>query len=537
MPAKCRFGIQRVFFKLTIPFIFISPLLMAYSQNKVNVDENEVIYHIFQRSFYDSDGDLNGDFNGIREKLGYLEDLGITTLLLTPVCESPFYHNYFSSNFEKTDLRYGTRHDFINLVKAVHQRGMKICLDMETQYVTEDHIWFKDSFNNPKSRYSNYILYNDAANTQTEPIIYGLTALTGYNGVVKKIAPVNLYNRKVREYNFNLFKSFADPNNDGKFDDGVDGFRLDHMMDDLDGNGKLKNLFELYWRPLFSRLRKLNPKLKFIAEQAEWSSYGYEYFEKGSADRVFAFNLQKAIVSFDKTKIISIADSTLKLTPDGHQQIVFLENHDVERVASLVKKDPGKLKAAAALNLLMSDLPSIYYGQELGMTGSGGFSKFGATDGNDIPQREAFEWYKSARGKGMALWYKDTGPWWDQTNLVAGNGISLEEELEDPNSLWHFYRALLHLRKAHKALAAGKYENIDNDNGQVFSFSRVKGQDTIIVIVNLSEREQLVEISLRTVKKNASFSPVFGNASLNLDSEGTISGTLSPYGVEVVEIK
>jgi len=510
---------------------------MANRHYNTNVIENEVIYHIFQRSFYDSDGDLNGDFNGILEKLDYLEDLGITTLLLTPICESPFYHNYFSGNFEKTDPRYGTRAEFINLVKAIHRRGMKIYLDMETQYVTEDHIWFKDSFSNPKSKYSNYILYNDAGNTIPEPIIYGLTALTGYNGTVKKIAPVNLYNKKVREYNFHLFKSFADPNDNGKFDDGVDGFRLDHMMDDLDGNGKLKNLFELYWRPLFTRLKKLNPKLKFIAEQAEWTSYGHEYFEKGNADRVFAFNLQKAIGSFDKTNIVNTAASTLKLTSESRQQIVFLENHDVERFASRVNKNPGKLRAAAAINLLISELPSIYYGQELGMTGSGGFSKFGDTDGNDIPQREAFEWYKSDRGKGMALWYKDTGPWWDQTNLVADNGTSLEEEQADPNSLWHFYRALLHLRKTHKALASGKYENTDNDNDHVFSFSRITKRDTAVVIINLSGTDQQVNINAAFFKKDAFINSIFGNPVLRFVGEGIISGTLPPYAIEVLEIK
>ena len=104
----------------------------------------EIIYHLFQRSFYDSNGDLQGDLNGIISKLDYLQDLGVTSILLLPLYKSVYYHNYFADDFEKIDAEYGSMEDFLHLVKAVHQRGMKIYLDMETQYVTEDHIWWKD---------------------------------------------------------------------------------------------------------------------------------------------------------------------------------------------------------------------------------------------------------------------------------------------------------------------------------------------------------------------------------------------------------
>jgi glycosidase len=507
----------------------------GYPQNKqANPQDNEVIYHIFQRSFYDSNGDLNGDFNGISEKLDYLQDLGVTSIMLVPIVESAFYHNYFSSDFYKTDPKYGTKQEFINLVRAIHRRGMKIYLDMETQYVTEDQIWFKDSYNNPKSPYSEYILYKDAANLKPEGTIYDITELYGYNGIKKRIALVNLNSKKVKEYNFQLFKSFADPNNDGKFDDGVDGFRLDHMMDDLDGKGKLVNLFTNFWAPLIDRLKAVNPKLKFVAEQANWASYGYDYFSKGHVDRVFAFNLQAAITSFDKNKIIKAADSTLNLTPAGHQQVVFLENHDMPRFASRVNKDPGKLRVGAAITLLINNLPAIYYGQELGMTGSGGFNKFGNTDANDIPQREAFEWYKSDTGKGMALWYKNTGVWWDQTNLVPNDGISLEEEKADPNSLWHFYRTILHLRKENEVLATGKYENLKNNNDHVFSFRRFKDNRNVVVVVNLSGTAQDVKINLA---KNTSTNKLYGNSKLTVDAGGTLSGNLAPYSIDVIELK
>ena len=497
---------------------------------------NEVIYHMFQRSFYDSNGDGHGDFNGIKQKLDYLQDLGVTAIMLVPIVESPYYHNYFSSNFDKIDPRYGTRQEFISLTKELHRRGMKIYLDMETQYITEDHKWYKDSYENPKSAFSDHLIYNGPGNTKPETIIYDLTALEGYNGTVKKITTVNLHSKKVLDYNFELFKRFADPNGDGDFSDGVDGFRLDHMQDDLDGKPKFANLFEVFWNPLIRRLKAVNPKLSFVAEQATWASYGYEYFKNGHVDRVFAFNLQKAIELFDKTKLIDAADSTLNLTPAANQQVVFIENHDMSRFSTAVKQDPGKLRVGAALNLLIGGIPSIYYGQELGMTGYGGFSKFGNTDGNDIPQREAFEWYKSDERKGMALWYKNTGPWWDQTNLKPNDGISLEEEKPDPNSLYNFYRTLLHLRKSHTAIIAGKFRNLKNDNDHVFSFLRYTLSKKVMIVVNLSGQEQMVNVIPGGKNANIVLTSIFGDAALKMEA-GTLSGKLAPYGIVVFEVK
>src|ERR1700692_4506251 len=80
---------------------------------KAPVVNDEVIYHVFQRSFYDSNGDGQGDLNGIRQKLDYLQQLGVTALLLTPLYESVFYHNYFASDFKKIDPRYGNLKDYL----------------------------------------------------------------------------------------------------------------------------------------------------------------------------------------------------------------------------------------------------------------------------------------------------------------------------------------------------------------------------------------------------------------------------------------
>jgi len=497
-------------------------------QRRQSGTQEEIIYHIFQRSFYDSNGDLHGDLNGIRLKLDYLQKLGVTAVLLTPLYESVFYHNYFSSDFKKIDPKYGTLNDYLALIKELHRRGMKFYMDMETQYVTEDHIWWKDGLNNLNSPYSDYIIYDDKEHTKPTSIVFGVNGLTGYDSVYRKITTVNLNSPRVLDYNYQLFKYWMDPNGDGRFDDGVDGFRLDHMMDDLDGKHLMPHLFKTFWNPLISKLRLVNPQIKIIAEQAQWLSLGLDYLQYAGVDRVFAFRLCYSIRAFDKKMLTENADSTFNATPAHKQQIVFLENHDTPRFSYGVKGDAGKLKIGAALNLLIGGVPSIYYGQELGMTGNS--ASFGPTDANELPDREAFEWYKTDQGKGMAYWYKQTGPHKDTFNNDKPNdGVSLEEEQNDPNSLWNFYRKMIDIRKANPVISKGRYKTLNNDNDKVFSFMRYEDGKRFIVAVNLSDKPMSTNISHdggRTLKV------LYGTAK-SLINNDVIAVNLPAYGIQV----
>lgn len=505
--------------KAIVVLVLMGHVLTSHAQH-------EVIYHVFQRSFFDSNGDGQGDLEGIRQKLDYLQELGVTSILMTPLYVSDFYHNYFADDFEKIDPAYGTMASYRQLVKEVHQRKMKIYQDVEMQYVTGRHRWFTGSYQQPGSPYSSYVYYEDAQNTQ--PFwFWGIPELTLYNNVKQKVIVVNMNNPAVKEYTYKVLAYWTDPNKDGRFDDGVDGFRLDHMMDDLDNTGKLPHLFSNFWTPLLTKLREMNPALRIVAEQANWFSYGHEYFTQGHVDRVFAFRLKMAIESFDKQKIMAAADSTFRYTPAGKQQVVFIENHDTRRFASLPEQDAGKLKIGAALNLLLGGIPSIYYGQELGMKGD---KLNGPTDGNDIPIREAFDWYKGAAGKGMAFWYKDTGPWWDHTNTQANDGISLEEERRDPGSLWNYYKKLIRLKKSHPALS-GSYQSLDNDNNTVFSFLRVSGSEKIIVVINLSPKEQPATVQLDT-GRTAKTINLLGTIPPKAD-KNKLAVTLPAYGIQV----
>jgi alpha-amylase len=488
----------------------------------------EVMYHVFQRSFFDSNGDGHGDLKGMQQKLDYLKALGITTILLTPLYQSDFYHNYFATDFEAIDKEYGSFKEYRDLIGEVHKRKMKLYQDVEMQYVTGKHPWFKDFYKNPKSKYSSYLYYNDKLNEKPY-FFWDVPEFTTYDNLKEQIIVVNTKDPKVKEYTIKVLKYWMDPNGDGNFNDGVDGYRLDHMMDNLDNSGKLTNLFKDFWTPVLSDLRKVNPNIQIVAEQADWNSYGHEYFTKGSTDRVFAFRLKQAITSFDKKKIEAAADSTFLYNPAGKQQVVFIENHDTDRFASEPGMNLPKLKIGAALNILMGGIPSIYYGQELGMKGK---REQHPTDGTDIPIREAFEWYAAETGPGMALWYKDSGPWWDNRNMKPNDGISLEEQEKDPNSLWSYYKQLIRMRKMHPALVYGTYNKVENSNNDVVSFNRTSKEEKLLIVINLSGDIQEVIIdpykdySLNRLKLE------IGTPNISFPKGGRTL-TLSPYAIQV----
>jgi glycosidase len=240
---------------------------------------------------------------------------------------------------------------------------------------------------------------------------------------------------------------------------------------------------------------------------------------------MFGFGLQKSILAFDKALITENAQKILCETPKGKEQLIFIENHDIDRFASL-DFPLEKQKTAAALMLLMGGVPSIYYGQEIGMKGK--VYSFGNTDGNDIGRREAFEWYQTGQGDGMSYWYKNSGAWWTNANSKPNDGISMEEQRNNPNSLFNWYKAMIALKQSNAALAIGSYENVPNENQHVFSFYRIQGHKKVLVVANLSPENQQVL-----------FKQDFKKATNLLDKKIPFEKQMNllPYEVRVWEVK
>ena len=491
--------------------------------------ENEVFYQIFVRSFRDSNGDRLGDLRGIRESLAYLKDLGVTSLLLTPINPSPFYHNYFASSFEGIDTAYGTVADWQDLVRAVHRRGMKIYLDEEIQYAAGSHPWWQESAGNPSSRYSRFIPYDGPGNTKPMSAVFNLTLTPAYDGRKIPLATLNLYEPVLHAYFGQLFADLVDPNHDGRFEDGVDGFRLDHMMDDLDAKGRFTNLFQRFWAPILGQARAANPRIRIIAEQADWG-YGDDFLKRAGVDMVFAFPLQRAIGAFDGKAIAQAIDSTVARMPAGKGALVFIENHDLTRFASVVQGDIRREKVGAALAILLKGTPLIYYGQEIGMKG---VRREGWTsDGNDIPDREAFEWSRKVQAPGAALWYKDTGPWWTDHFARDDDGISVEEEQGKAGSLLEHYPKLLAVRRARPDIRLGDQRVVPTDQKEVLAVLRSRGRAASLLLVNLAAEP-------RTVSAQAG--PLAGRPLRDLlsgqyaaSAGGTLRVELPAYGVKLL---
>lgn len=448
---------------------------------------DEVFYQIFERSFRDSNGDRIGDLKGLTSQLDYLKQLGITSILLTPLQPSPYYHNYFATDFKAIDPAYGTMDDYFVFVRAAHARGLKVYRDEEFQYVAEGHPWWRDSIGKPHAKYADYLLWRDPQHRVAEPFLDHAT-WDGYDGRHIGIAMVDLNQPAVKRYFQDLLLFWADPHGDGSGRDGVDGFRIDHMMDDLDHKGLDKNLFADFWTPLFHTLKTRRPQLRILAEQAGWG-YGEEWLTRGHADLVFAFPLRGALVQLDKHAIVKALRATAAATPAGKDQVILLENHDIDRFMSLVDGNPAKARAGAAIALMLKGEPLIYYGQELGMRGQP-LKNVPVSDAVQIPMREAFRWKADLAAPGSATWYQqDKQGWWTERYNRSNDGVSLEEEQAKPDSLYHWYRKLLALRRARPELREGSQRILCDDTSAVLCIQREDGSRRTLLIANLGDTD------------------------------------------------
>jgi glycosidase len=431
--------------------------------------EDQVIYHIFPRSYRDSNGDRIGDFKGITQGLDAIQKLGCTMIMLNPIFKSRVYHNYFADDFFTVDPTLGSMADFREMVKAIHHRHMKVILDMEPQFAASDHPWLKSAMANPKAPEAAYFWPGVASSTRRAP--------PWYNHVPAAIAHFNLDNPTVKAMVAKVFVFWADQ--------GLDGFRIDHMMDDLDNRGINKDLLKSFWGPIEKDVLRERPGSFFVGEQSDWK-FGTDILRDTPTTAVFGFPLHFALLTFDKGKIEAAMKATKENTPPGKVVVNFLENHDMIRFAS-AEPDPEKERLAAVLLFTLKGIPAIYYGQELGMKGKQG--KWNS-DGNDIPVRLAYRWGQTLDTPGTATWYAGTGPWATAIYSADHDGISYQEEDQSPDSLLNYYRRLVHLRLSTPDLLDGSQETIETNNPNVLGFKR----GHVRVLANLGAGTELVSV-------------------------------------------
>lgn len=456
-------------------------------------DDYRTTYEVFVYSFADSDGDGIGDIKGITENLDYINDgkdstdsdLGCNGLWLTPVCPSTTYHKYDITDYRDIDPEFGTLADYEDLIAACHDRGMTVTFDFVMNHTSSEHPWFQEAVSYLKSLpedanvedldaticpYVNY--YNFSRESQD-----GYEKLDGTNWYYEArfwegMPDVNLDNEAV----FNEFVDIA------KFwiDEGVNNFRLDAVTSYYTGNSESNKKI----------LAKLNEAIKSYKEDAYivgecWTSQNEyaTYYDSGidsffdfafaDKDGIIAKCAKGIIPASSFGKALEKEESLYVSYNSDYVNAPFYTNHDINRSAGYYSGDMAEsmVKFAGGLNLITSGNAFLYYGEELGMKGSG----------KDENKRAPMQWGDDSK-------YLCDGPAdMDDIEMLYG---TLEDQKEDDSSIYAYYKDAIRLRNIYPVIARGATTYLgdcDSEGLCVISKTSDEYEDVVIIINNTDE--------------------------------------------------
>ncbi|MCK4547811.1 MAG: hypothetical protein KAW17_10265 [Candidatus Eisenbacteria sp.] len=410
--------------------------------------DTAVVYEIFVRSFLDSDGDGEGDLRGLIEKLDYLNDgdpdtdndLGIDVIWMMPICESPSYHGYDITNYYRIEPDYGTNEDFFDLCREAHRRGIRVVFDYVVNHSAKAHPFLQDAYGNPDSRYSSWYRFTNREQTSYE-------GFAGWDGMPL----LNFETREMRDYIIEMAFYWMDPDGDGDFADGVDGFRCDVA----------KGPPHEWWKELRRSVKSKREDFLLFGEVWDGSPDVLdEYFDE-EYDMQFDYPLYYRFLDLLNNGAIDDFDWMLEeertTFPPEAQICRFLDNHDNDRTLSALGEDERLNRLGTLFLLTLPGTPMLYYGEEIGMVGS---------NPPDQRVRRPMEWKK------------------------------VERQMDDPGSLLSRHRRLIQLRKQYPALSARhdsrriSYRRLMTDNMDIYAYLRSsEGETPVLVIGNMSKWE------------------------------------------------
>jgi alpha-amylase len=443
---------------------------------------DSVFYEIFVRSFYDSDGDGIGDFNGITAKLDYLNDgdpktttdLGVSGLWLMPINPSPSYHGYDVTDYYAVNPQYGSMDDFKNLLSEAHQRGIRVIIDMVMNHTSNWHPWF-DEAEDPNSAKRNWYIWSENNPKYKGP--WGedvwFTANGAYYYAVfgANMPDLNYTNPDVRTQMEDVARFWLQ-------DVGVDGFRLDAAKHIVEEGQTQENTpsTHAWWKEFRTAFKAANPEALMVGEVWSSSDAMAAYLQGDQLDMAFNFDLADLLVKNVKSGFVSGLSGALKNStvafPNG-QVGTFLTNHDQNRVLYELGGDVDKAKNAATILLTTPGVPFVYYGEEIGMTG---FKP-------DERLRTPMQWTP-----GDHAGFTTGSPWEDPSMSYAEATVA--DETADPNSLLALYRSLIQLRNQHAALRVGSLTLVSSHSSKVLAYLRQSQEETVLVLINLDNNPQ-----------------------------------------------
>ena len=479
-----------------------------------------VIYQIYPRSFQDSDGDGIGDLRGIARRLDYLVELGVDALWISPLYPSPMADfGYDVADYCDVDPRFGTLADFDALLTAAHDRGLKLLLDLVPNHSSDRHPWFVDSRSSRASPRRDWYIWRDPAPDGGPPnnwisdfggSAWEHDAASGqyyYHAFLKEQPDLNWRNPEVRAAMRDVLRFW--------FERGVDGFRIDvlwHMIKHADfpdnppnpafspGMGEMHRVLQLHSTD--------QPEVHGIAAEMRAIADGYgdrvligeiylpverlmDYYGRERAGVHLPFNFQLIDAPWHAPTMARLIGEYEAALPPGGWPNWVLGNHDRPRVAS--KRGEGQARVAAMLLLTLRGTPTLYYGDELGLTDVAippgqvqdprERREPGLGLGRD-PVRTPMAW-----DAGALAGFTTGTPWlplhadWPTRNVAA--------QTQDAGSMLSLHRDLLRLRRAHPALALGDWALVESE-GNVLAYERRHGKERIVVALNLGTDRQRV---------------------------------------------
>lgn len=553
---------------------------MNTTRRGVNMTEawwkKAVVYQIYPKSFRDTTGNGVGDIQGIIQKLDYIKNLGVDVIWLTPVYQSPQKDNgYDISDYFQVEPMYGTMQDFEQLLDETHKRDMKLIMDLVINHTSTEHEWFKQAASSKDNEYRDFYIWKDAVegevpnnwqskfggsawkhDKQTDQYFLHLFDRTQ--------ADLNWENEQLREKLYDMMRFWAKK--------GIDGFRLDvinlvskdqSFPNDSTGDGRK---FYTDGPRIHEYLHEMNQAV-FSANNmmtvGEMSSTTidncilYTKPERAELDMTFQFHhlkvdypngekWTKAPFDFIALKKI-LSDWQVGMHEGGGWNALFWCNHDQPRVVSRFGDD-GKYHVESAKMLattlhMMQGTPYIYQGEEIGMTNPNFTS---LEDYRDVESLNAYQSLKKAgkteedilailqqksrdNSRTPMQWsaeinagFTEATPWIP----VARNypTINVENAEQDPDSIFHHYQQLIRLRKKYDIITKGDYQLIEEDNPNIFAYTRHFQGEILVVVSNFYAEEATLNLN---IKETANAQILLSNYS---DSEKTWKHlNLRPY--------
>jgi alpha-amylase len=440
-----------------------------------------VWYEAFVRSFADGNGDGIGDLRGLTAKLDYLNDgdpststdLGVTGIWLMPIAQSPSYHGYDVVDYEQVEHDYGTNADAKAFIAAAHERGISVIVDLVMNHTSDRHPWFKDAIK-PGSRHDAWYVWSDTKPTWLGPggeVVWHPAGRRWYYGVFSDAMPdLDLRNPAVTKALEGVARFWLD-------DVGVDGFRLDaakHLIED--GKDAQTNTPETKaWLAGFkASVDAAKPGALLVGEVWDPATTAGSYVPD-SLDMTFNFGMatgiRLALQNGRAAPLVTALDDTLRAWP-ANQSATFLANHDQARIMNGLYGDAASAKLAAFLLLTSPGTPFLYYGEEIGMTGTK----------PDERIRTPMRWTADPATAGFT-----TGTPWEALSDDDPAAVNVETQSADPGSLLSTYRALIALREASPALAEGATVRLEGGAEPVTGWLRTRGGETVVAVVNVSD--------------------------------------------------